>query len=1357
MKKQKIKESNSSFIIVFTIFILTIIYVPQVVKKVVENQQTYAQEINGGSCIGGNCNVQNAYGYQVTLIKYTGPKSNGDPVKVGKPILIYHPDLLDEVTIKYESAIPTSYDGLESTNYGYNQILNPPDEHGNQKSEDNYENASFNDSTSGFGGLFSNANTQEQDITRYVDLFGIPLQFELKDRIYYTEELKNSTCKVISSTSLHSFMTPHFRVARYKNQSYDNYINIINSEERNNGYNILSQKFLTHNKIITYKGGKNSKYIDLSAFYKAYEEKGLNESNLEEILFKYYLKDIETINLKFGVSIVPNEIDEYYVQIEPVQRVFLNKEDNSSLYHISTLETKKGSKHYIETDSWVLPNLPAGESIETGNVSSLSTTSWTVGYNSESAEECNCLYDKKCPTGSTKNDDNECIDNETKEKVDKVTNKHDCKQCVKKSDLIFSLNQTFCGRKQRFYLYGKKANGYSTVVTSRSLIGTGKTSSTYLNRAVNYRESNNHCVLDNDDNCTGVYQHYIGPSLEKGLVGNSSTNYYKFGDEGGPTGIKHIYLIDPGPQLIKCSNTCQSINDKTSDEYLRCAENYCDAQVDYDLLGNPVKRKRKCILNCGYKYETTGCNKNPYQKDAALPLESKSTCNLQGGTKMQDVKGILVTCEGDNLTGNDDKDTIFDQRKYINVACKETTSFEYKDVNHEKVFAGKGIDYFVNQNGTKECTYYFNTTQWKFDYATIPSKDLLRRQRLKYIYTTFNNAYDKTYDPTTKNEYHYPTHNPYPSQPVDSELDFAKEHYGEIEVQKYDLDKTLVTSRVTEIVENKIEPSASQTLVRKDEKETTTLSNVGKDTLVLIENYKNIPLEYVNKYVSTSTATASYKYKKACIATDGTSDVKYYDETVEVCHTIKSGTNYKDVLAKNVYYTNLKATPNEKFPADSGFAHYFETTATVDAYYTNNEKCEYEIEDVPERDNALGCVVNLTPDSGAEKLGYNVFKGGQVKAKVIITKNDLPKDDDIKSIYIKVNDKDYVEVNDELVISKEKAGEAKEDFKIEVKVTTKKDKEYTALCENNFSLLKDSIGCTCVKKNDKLYEIIPNKTPREVMVSTLRNMKVQKVKESIVDSKYYVSLEEPLKNGNNIIGYVSDGSTITSCLCQGSETLRSCTEEFKPSKIGEITEYCYENYSKDINNYDSATDCISKCSNSCPNDQRNEEAVDKYCSANAISLGYDSINDCKNNCYNPYSEDGYLFRSIHNHDPFPNSPNSPYAQGNRGIGKNWYAKEEYITDDDNDKTSVTGDNANKQVEYIIDLNYNTIKMIRNENNNDGKEAYTTLIYSSTASDKNYVGEYKSKFLHDTLGGDIFKAESNKKSARYLPDDTEKQR
>ena len=110
---------------------------------------------------------------------------------------------------------------------------------------------------------------------------------------------------------------------------------------------------------------------------------------------------------------------------------------------------------------------------------------------------------------------------------------------------------------------------------------------------------------------------------------------------------------------------------------------------------------------------------------------------------------MITSCVGDQVTdfdGNDENDTIFDHRTYINVACKETSNFGFTDLSNKRLVAGQGIDYHANLNGEKECTIYFNLELWKVDYASVSSKDPERRKRLLFIYNTFNNALDDTYD-----------------------------------------------------------------------------------------------------------------------------------------------------------------------------------------------------------------------------------------------------------------------------------------------------------------------------------------------------------------------------------------------------------------------------------------------------------------------------------------------------------------------------------------------------------------------------------------------------------------------------------
>ena len=1233
-----------------------------------------------------------AYGYEVTVWKYSG---SGSPQQVGKPILIYHPDLLGTVYKVTDGDLPNSYNEFVSSNWGFNQIID-------------FENDTWEGSKNEIElmpGIQSNPNVGSVD--QATDRFGNLIPYS-PGALYFNWTVCN----------------PQYEIKDVRERT-----------EGKMEYNIYTQSYGTRARRKYY----TKDYItNLSDYYKTYSDSNLTEDQiknngyLDEIIKGVYFANVQSVKTYFGIDIDYSEIDEYYVSVEPVLRILDTKEKRYASYHIKDVEQDPYPK---EADEWTIND-------------------WTSTYHPDT-KNCSCGT-KNCKSCKT-------YDEEDKKKCIEWYMK-DCNNCnCNNSYYTYSLPKQECGERVIQKFYGYYAYGYSHIATAREV----GASSIYLNRAVNYcdNQDNAHCVLEDDmvtckkdSSGNKIYQYYVGPNLEKALVGTTSNNYYLLngsctnGVSGRKeTGIKHYYLEN----LINCSNVCGGLS---GDTLLACAENYCDAEVNFDLEGNARIRKKNCILkSCGYKYgkvpeggkypddleSKNSCNNaNPYKGKEKLLLGSNSDCNknVASGNLMQKEKGVTVSCKGDRVTDfdNDDtNDTIFDQRTYINTACMEKTSFEYEDLKTENtdLKPGSPINYYVNQEGERKCTYFFNLEQWKFDYASIPSKDLDRRKRLKYIYTTFNHAYDKSYDPKTNGAVY--------------DKDFEDNNDGTIEVQKYDIEKTQVMSRVKEIIENKPKTSETELLIRQDEKENTVYNTTKKEKIYSFENIDKYEAE-VSRYESISTSVATYRYNKRCLTTDG--EAKVYTPEGDICHTTKTG---EDKLAKYAYYTNLKATYDKDF-SKPDYEHKVYTTATVgiesssgNLYYSNNESCKYTL-DKPEQ--GPGCIIKITQEAGTDLLGNNVYEGGAVKAKVVVLNEEgLEKTDRIGRIELTVNG--VTEVAEEKIIPIGEAGDndSRKDYKIVGKVTTKNG--LVSTCEKEIILLKHSnCGATCSvnKINGKLYEIV-GVSANSILKSTILNMERTSVAKTINEEKYYVTAPEEIKENDMIIGYVVNGNCNEYCYYPLEKpTGQSCTSLYKPAELGNIIAYCNANYRTDLNNYKSTDECIKDCSNACPNECRNEKDLQKYCE-NPERLGFESENECLNRCYCPYSEDGYLFRSIHNHDPFPNSPNSPYAKGNRGIGKNWYAREEYIIDDSNDETSVTGDYANQQVEYIMALDIDDIKMIRNENNNDGKEAYTKLIYSSQTEDDNYVGEYKSKLLNDTLAGeDIFINAMNGKKAKYVP-------
>ena len=77
--------------------------------------------INAAWTENPNGSWKTAYAYQISIVKYDG---TGTPATQGKPILVYHPDLLQDVhTKKVEKNIPTSYDQYMSGNWGFIQMI----------------------------------------------------------------------------------------------------------------------------------------------------------------------------------------------------------------------------------------------------------------------------------------------------------------------------------------------------------------------------------------------------------------------------------------------------------------------------------------------------------------------------------------------------------------------------------------------------------------------------------------------------------------------------------------------------------------------------------------------------------------------------------------------------------------------------------------------------------------------------------------------------------------------------------------------------------------------------------------------------------------------------------------------------------------------------------------------------------------------------------------------------------------------------------------------------------------------------------------------------------------------------------
>ena len=1105
----------------------------------------------------------------------------------------------------------------------------------------------------------------------------------------------------------------------------------------------------TSHRIVTYS---SSNITNLGKYYKTIRDDKLPSDasgiaaylgNTSNGKIKELAGSISSIRENFGVTINYAEIDEYYITVEIVQRVRAGIVQLNGSFLAQVLHQTELEETYYTTSSW--------------DRHSYSCNPYS----------CNCRKIKVC--------------NDSSGATGGCVTKTKCDTCYE-TCYNYTLDYNCDGIEYTYLFYGRYASGASYLATSRELIASGISSSTYMCKLQDSISDNAHCELESDNitckkdaNGNIIYQHYIGPDLDRALVGTEEHNYLKFSvnecntNLSYATGIKHFYLED----LISCKNVCSNyISDNSSDEYLKCAENYCDAEVDFDLKGNARLRKKSCIISCGYTYgksptdgsstnsnreSINSCsNSSPYNgiEKANVIVKTTSQCSIDNltGDDLYKTSAIITTCIGDQVTdfdGDDTNDTIFDHRTYINVACKETSGFGFTDLTNKRLVAGEGIDYYAKLNGEKECTVYFNLEQWKFDYATISSKDPDRRKRLLYIYDVYNNALNDSYD-RTKSPYYDP--------------DFLDQNAGEVEwtIYEYDKSKVTVLSRVREIVNNVVKMSSEYNLVENSEDDSVNATIVGKESITQIYNM-NIQYMPVNRYMQTSNKKVYYTFDKYCISNDGKATI-YKSPENGVCYI----SNGEEVIGRNVYYTDLNATRNEDFSDNikkQGLGHAIFTDVNIgkevkeeNTYYEDGESCEYKIDDA-----SLGCSIIIAAEDGTEMHGNSIYVNGGVTATIKINEK-LGADDEVQSFGIttgtipNANGNKTISVN----ISDQKNGV--ESIDITGVVESRNGRMTT--CKRKIYIIdpSDYCGVSCSVEKDAndmlLYEIrsTGRQTPKQYLTALSTNMNFVVVLPTIGDNRYLVRLNK--ETGNNVDGkgnvvyddtivygkvegtMVNSGEKCYNVCWSDVPELPNCIENTTPADTGEIKNHCIKYWDSDINDYTSVNDCITQCSNArmCTENRRDIKEVTDTCTNNYVEWGFSSASNCVNYCYYcPECSNDYIYRPVNNYNPFPYSSDSNtlgfnYPTGERIIPSNWVGKTEYIKQDDKDSSSVTGINSNQKQEYVIELTPAVIKQIRQDTENynnasAGNDAYLDYVYMDGVDT---TKRYYSKFINETF-------------------------
>lgn len=1324
-----------------------------------------------------------AYAYELRLIKYE--KQGDAPVQVGNSILIYHPDIFNDITgyqLHGPGNIPTTFDGFYDGTPHSGLTYLPP-------SSDSPDTAWSNDDP----GSPDESMPTDAPLDESGGVFHTKTELEC---VSYSKKRSKSPASGSPGYDIHgySWSCPAKRVNYYGKD-----VVTTNSDGSPKWSKMISDSSLTYYNITS------KDYLrDLIVEYGGTREK---------------------IKNNFGYTIGDMEIHKYYIEAVPVHRIIESNVSNLSYvgqYLHAFFEKELDPPQDWTVGHWEddIPDCPANYSLD-GNK--------CKKCNCASGHTCNssCKY-TYCPSDYSSYSNCTTCDEDGENCVSHYTTGSGT-WAYETPIPTYKLGDHCSGVKETHSVYGTEYNGPSYLVTAQE---TATSQPEFLTRAVNScgTSDSRHEILDDTTGLgTGKYEHYIGPNKENGLVGIGSSysrqligNCNSGASYDGYRDLYLIHIIDPDECKTKVCNSICNINSAEclrSDAYLNCAENFCESLVDYDLKGNARKRKKNCILTkCEYRYgrdpntgstDSTNTNLqsidscgnsakvyngglyydgestkykesivNSYGKTSIAKFDSSCNTTLNSAGKYvptQDIKGVYVTaCKGDSVTDfNDDDtdDTTFDHRTYINSVCKIVSNAEFTDTSKLKLAAGLGFTYPIIQGGYEYCTYFINKEQWKFDYASIPARNIeYQRDRLLLILANFNDEVSKI-DPDNSNMTEG-------TKALKAAGDLSNEGKTGFESNGFDFSSTTVSTTTTEYTVGTLNPKPVEELskIEKDStdgslKSTAKLQTDARDYLKIVAN-GTITKKDINRYTSQSGGKITYTLKKVCIKTDGTADV--YDapgnnECYSTKITSSSGVSTETIHGSSTHYTSFKITPGKDNPIEGKVSVKAEESVE---YYNVDDKCTYKLQS-PGR-----CVLRV--DTDGTKLGNKQYIANSATVTIIpinISNKDIASETitdggvAIAAVDGKVTIKNN---NDRSVETHDLLG------------TITLNDGSTVTCEEYIDLLTNppttcnascSINKVAGDTSGKLYLLTVNNADLYYTFTTFHEIPetteftsrhgdsepysyMKEITQSVNDTSngLYIRLDKALSEGEVLLGYVTNASNKKcNAYCYKPSDIPDsggdCYKEKATADRLTIKEYCKENWSTDKNGFKDEEDCYLKCPVPCPKENDDLEVVDNYCNSYA-SYGYPAKEYCLNYCYKPTTittgDEAYLFRQVNVMNPFPNSNESiaPYETGNRIVGDNWRQLSKFITNDEDDETTVTGTNANKKVEYIIDMTANDIAKIRENTsslteNNGNTESNKRRVYSrleriTSGSDK-VVSEYKSKFIRASDFSDLFKS------------------
>ena len=754
----------------------------------------------------------------------------------------------------------------------------------------------------------------------------------------------------------------------------------------------------------------------------------------------YHWDDVlPKINERFGTEITPTNIEKYYIKVEPLYRSY------------SAAVSSTGDA-----------NWSGDASTESG-----ATSDYTGGPHTHTH------YQAGYCSGATGSDSGTCEDNGG-DWVDAKTNN--------------------CVYYDQVHYVTVSAGGIPSTVHSARAGGS------YLGLLYNSRARNEMQAKDSAGKPLGDHKDYfIGTNIGNAMVAdiyktspassshsysvkhgyNTLNNKYIFASSGSDTSdLEHkaigmaIYaLIDlfDGTTRKKCSDFC-STTDKSSDDYLKCAQSFCDSYVHEFASSSDDEHyttvKRSCIVgtdeySCGYVpkkpidckedspsvYNESFKNLKPgigtnvnitgsycgYDSQAAYGQSDRRTsdslsktagyvqCERLGMVIPETINEVEVYAYGTSNT----------QNTYINAACKEYSSFDFKDTYNLYLKRGAGFDYYAKlYKGIRDCILFFDYEQWKFDFASTHSSDAVRKTLLLNKVKAYNelvnanstdimlNGLNIVTDGLAINENE--SSGAIEESTIRNTIDLAEGEVNTVESLEYSdsPNKIDVKTTVTEYVNKQPYTDGNipysqdnNTEITLDRTEITPtlegklLNKKGEDKLLLFNNYdydKRIQIDEVgeqtvNRYSYYGTLESLYNLPEVCHDDDNNAKVSRTAVDGE-CKSLKYG--YID--ATRLYYTHYNATLTKELPA--GTNHYVTTTIHVyptdfngsnstSEYLSGDDTCPYNVvdDDIPGGGN-VSCTIGLDKKADTDEPSYPEDRQVCYKAdNVYITSYDTAK------------------------------------------------------------------------------------------------------------------------------------------------------------------------------------------------------------------------------------------------------------------------------------------------------------------------------------------------------------------------------